>query len=275
MVEPMPAERIAELRALADAATKGPWVWSDGILQQALVMHDIIIWPTSAINGGHDGDEPTPGEQLGAVGDHAEEHAADNMAFIAAARTALPELLAEFERLQRELDGARAYRQRVFDRIQTWSDDPQTRLEAFAITWERADELKRERDEARAELGDLHEANDKLGRALVDARAELAKAREAIAEEVTQVIQAQYDALPSDDHWEAAAGVLHAVATAVREALSAAPSAVETPTPDQTDWPTFARQLLAQEAASSVALDGDTFTIDQPAAPVAAPDGGE
>lgn len=76
----MTPERLSELQALADAATPGRWLWqSTGLL------------------GADIGTSGSPEKWLAHV---ANEDAHDNARFITAARTAVPELVAEVERLQ-------------------------------------------------------------------------------------------------------------------------------------------------------------------------------
>ena len=74
----MKQERLAELKALTEAATPGPWKY-DGIM----FIQDPDTSMVCEIRG-YGADLPMD----------------DNAAFIAAARTALPELIAEIERLQ-------------------------------------------------------------------------------------------------------------------------------------------------------------------------------
>lgn len=76
---------LDEIDALADAATPGPWQ-ALGLMQPA---------PNYAVIGG--GSIPT---QVAVV-------TRENAAFIAAARTALPALIAEVRRLSREVEAIR------------------------------------------------------------------------------------------------------------------------------------------------------------------------
>jgi hypothetical protein len=94
-------ERLAELQRLADAATRGPWtaikpVSCDGDDDD---LEGAFVYPG--------GIEDADGDPVCAFGDpggsgHLFEHP-DNPAFIAAARTAVPDLLAEVARMQKEL----------------------------------------------------------------------------------------------------------------------------------------------------------------------------
>jgi|SRR5690625_2284593 len=88
----MTPDRIAELRALADAATSGPW--------------RVRWFPVDTVTG-EGGDYVV---EAGDISGHAEElicYGDWDGDFIAAARTAVPELLAEVERLTTSLDRAR------------------------------------------------------------------------------------------------------------------------------------------------------------------------
>src|SRR5687768_15286619 len=92
----MTGERLAELERLCEAATPGPWyapeqlgghVWGDRALGQQsneILYHHKVADCTYHADGGF--------EQRG-----------QNAAFIAAARTALPELIAEVRRLWAEV----------------------------------------------------------------------------------------------------------------------------------------------------------------------------
>lgn len=83
--EPLPAGRLAEIRALADAATPGPWMSdADGVLGSGTVVAEA------------GGCEHVVGDLC--FGEGAEAEA--DLAFVIAARTAVPELLAELDRLQ-------------------------------------------------------------------------------------------------------------------------------------------------------------------------------
>jgi hypothetical protein len=86
----MTPERIAELRALAAAATPGPWTYqereSNGLRTTRWVRGNNSEWVA---------DLP------GAI--HLQRDKEQDAAFIAAARTALPEALDEIERLNRAI----------------------------------------------------------------------------------------------------------------------------------------------------------------------------
>lgn len=85
MSEPMAADELAAIKARCDAATPGPWVAAE-----------------CAINAGP--------ATIGCLWDKCEEdydNAPANADFCAAARTDIPRLVAEVERLQRELAAAK------------------------------------------------------------------------------------------------------------------------------------------------------------------------
>lgn len=116
---------LAELRALEQAATPGPWKRPWG-----------IEWDedgkTSDVLGmelrGPDYTQRYGGKEIPHVSDHVcsagigshGKHVA-NLAFIAAARNALPELLVEVERLKRERDEARAHAARLREALLQWT----------------------------------------------------------------------------------------------------------------------------------------------------------
>lgn len=113
-------ERLNELAALANAATPGPWVPSEDATTDVVIWgeadksYEDYVWvaniaegePTGMWNVMADGRRvPTnPNDKpiiIGAGGFEKQTEA--NAAFIAAARTAVPDLIAEVRRLQREL----------------------------------------------------------------------------------------------------------------------------------------------------------------------------
>lgn len=87
----MTTERIAELRALAEAATPGPWeiIKFDGPMSEETICRtkDAAPYEQMVWREGSDYDD---------YGQHPSD---EDAAFIAAARTALPEALNEIERL--------------------------------------------------------------------------------------------------------------------------------------------------------------------------------
>jgi len=95
----MTPERIAELQALCEKATPGPWIWADDQMwfyadyqkRGDLEQNSDGSWKFVSIIETEDG-HYGPKE--------------NDRDFIAAARTALPELLAELSRLTRERDEA-------------------------------------------------------------------------------------------------------------------------------------------------------------------------
>lgn len=82
-------EQIAELRRLCEAATPGPWVRSKYGFN--ILTHDSEL---STCTQRYTGDKKPTEEEMAVM--------VANAAFIAAARTALPALLDEVERMQRE-----------------------------------------------------------------------------------------------------------------------------------------------------------------------------
>lgn len=85
----LPADRLAEIRARAEAATAGPWCTDDWEIYQGERYEAGAEWI---------------GETCRAVGQSQEDRA--NAAFVAAARSDVPALLAEVERLRAELADA-------------------------------------------------------------------------------------------------------------------------------------------------------------------------
>ena len=81
-------ERLTELRALADAATSGPWKVSDTPLAPDFENAWVVLEDgRDGLHAGYDG-----------------QFSVADAAFIAASRTAIPELLDEVERLRAELE---------------------------------------------------------------------------------------------------------------------------------------------------------------------------
>lgn len=95
---------LARIRDREAAATPGPWAWTPGMIE--VPGSEIVMWANN-IPGGEDLDAAA---QLGACGLHAEEHAADNLAFLAAARTDVPWLLDQVAALDAENRLLRALR---------------------------------------------------------------------------------------------------------------------------------------------------------------------
>jgi hypothetical protein len=125
------AERLAELRALADAATSGAWTIED-YSEPGSSGFRIYNEAGDCIAGNFD-------YEVGGVLERVDAE------FIAAARAAVPELLAEVERLRGELT-------RFEGNAEILSAS--TVGEAF----DRIEQTIRERDEARAELAKAREA---------------------------------------------------------------------------------------------------------------------
>ncbi len=100
----MTPEEIAEIRAREQAATPGPWTWSAGMIEAPPGVDggmEAVLW-TANISGEHDDDDYQAA--LGACGIHAEEHAADNLRFLAHAREDVPKLLAHVADLEAQLE---------------------------------------------------------------------------------------------------------------------------------------------------------------------------
>lgn len=95
---------LGEIRAREAAATPGPWAWTPGMIEAP--GGEIVMWAAN-IPGGEDLDAAA---QLGACGLNAEEHAADNLAFLAAARLDVPWLLDRVAALDAENRLLRALR---------------------------------------------------------------------------------------------------------------------------------------------------------------------
>lgn len=88
----MTEQRLAELEALANEATPEPWIW-DG--------DECELRSPASIQAVLDGEWWNTGDAGVSV-------LPKNIAFIAAARTAVPELIAEVRRLRVGLESARA-----------------------------------------------------------------------------------------------------------------------------------------------------------------------
>ncbi len=97
----MTNEELDRLEALANGATEGPWDWEphgqrpDGSMDEALFagpseLHGMLIHRLNILNAGADWDR----------------NGANNRAFIAAARTAVPALIAEVRRLRATAAGS-------------------------------------------------------------------------------------------------------------------------------------------------------------------------
>ncbi len=104
MTQPTPAtdEQVAEWERLASEATGGLWVWNSvGLVSMKASSRDdeLIVYPQNAIQVSDNPDDATGNEQwwagmMGALGNHAEKHAHNNAALIAASRTAVPVMAA-------------------------------------------------------------------------------------------------------------------------------------------------------------------------------------
>lgn len=83
----MTEEELAALEALTEAATAGPWEWNDHDLHAVSVAND-------------DPWDPASGQKIIVTDSGAYPPEKDDAAFIAAARTAVPALIAEVRRLR-------------------------------------------------------------------------------------------------------------------------------------------------------------------------------
>lgn len=120
MSEPLSAERLAEIRARADAATQGPWhfaytsIWGDGRvareeawLDSLDAAHTLDRNPCEHCDGGpcaYRGKaldmDPVVARVQPSYGDTATGQRVLDAEFIAAARQDIPDLLAEIDRLR-------------------------------------------------------------------------------------------------------------------------------------------------------------------------------
>lgn len=98
------AARLAQIRAREQAATPGPWTWTPGMIQAP--GDEIIMWPANIPLC--DDDELDAAMRLGTCGQHAGDHAEDNLAFLAAAREDVPWLLNLVDQLRASLTAAEA-----------------------------------------------------------------------------------------------------------------------------------------------------------------------
>jgi hypothetical protein len=120
MPDPTPLDLDA-IRARAEAATPGPWLHGDEYEPGNLYEHEVLM-----------------SEDLPVIEMDSDVQGSANAAFVAHARTDVPDLLAEIERLRAEADERDAYLGTVVDEVETTN----ARLLA-------------ERDQARAELAAL------------------------------------------------------------------------------------------------------------------------
>lgn len=132
-------EELSELEALAAAATPGPWRIADGGLTAVRGPDDERVCSAYDSDARHS--EPLPFA--------ATPEEAANAALIARAVNALPALIAEVRRLRAELS----------DRDTPMEpDDPYPLRERYKLLADRFGHVKRERDEARAEVERLRAA---------------------------------------------------------------------------------------------------------------------
>jgi hypothetical protein len=128
----MTKERIAELRALVEKATRGPWM---------VQLKPRTIFPP-----------PFPGQTI------VEYEAVEDAAFIAAARTALPEALDRIELLDTVLDS-------TIDSLKR-KEDVLERVWALAVSYEASSKVKIDEferaDEIRYSRDDLQKSCDEM-----------------------------------------------------------------------------------------------------------------
>lgn len=113
---------LTEAAALCEAATPGPWIAVPnlGMIETATAK---IIWPRNAI-APDDANHPLAvAMRIGACGSHAELNAENNLRFIAAARTLVPALLAEVQRLTGENAELKSMRASVSSALGDWDWD--------------------------------------------------------------------------------------------------------------------------------------------------------
>lgn len=125
---------------------------------------------------------------------------------------------AEVEQLRRERDEALAFRQRVRDRIESWADDPQTRLEAFGIAAEDLDAARAEAEKVRIDRDDWRQACRQAHANWDAARAEVERLAAAIRD--------------LRDRWQARAGLAEfadALDALLDDHFDATPAAEATP----------------------------------------------
>ena len=135
--EPMSPERLAEIRARVDAATPGPWHLDDDGAEIKTPDHGTIadIW------------EPTQESRNGE--------------FIAGARTDVPDLLAENDRLTTELAKYVGHEPTIAEEMQYLSAE-NDRLTARVAELERP-EIERKRNEIRASYSELAASAEEQG----------------------------------------------------------------------------------------------------------------
>lgn len=109
----MDAERLRELEQLLEEATPGPWVAETAsTADNPLLAGDAVVWSRGAVD--KDGDSKfvtnIGPSRIGAVG-VAFDHEEADARFIAAARNALPDLLAYVRQLEADAEVGRLFRE--------------------------------------------------------------------------------------------------------------------------------------------------------------------
>lgn len=171
-------ERLAELRALADAATPGPWGFANG---HAIVRGLEVTGRSSycCISSIAEMADASDREDWSEHEDYVFVEPEADGELIVAAVNALPELLAEAERIRTELAGAKPDGWESTAALQ----EAYTRTEADLLT------AQDEQKGVRAELA-RHEAfNQELIAGQDNLRAELAKTRDALADCVVKATE--------------------------------------------------------------------------------------
>ena len=101
MGEPMSEERLQEIEARANAATKGPWIAEDGEIRTGVVLHRVGAVPLYK----HVAQDMEYGDCM----------SPEDADFMAHARTDVPDLISEVRRLRYMLDDTRE------DHMATWA----------------------------------------------------------------------------------------------------------------------------------------------------------
>lgn len=130
----MSSQRISEIRARCDAATPGPWEYRDNGFDGGVYAANEILFGGEPCEGRIEPDDP-------------------NAAFIAHARTDIPYLLVEIERLTKEHNAMK----QSCDGLRASHDNLYARLRELTA---RAEQAERERNTYKAALENWHEGAD-------------------------------------------------------------------------------------------------------------------